>query len=448
MTTKAQQVTEVSQVIEKQQVVTEGTQITEKQQTTEGQQVTTKMQQVTERQQVTTEAPQVTERQQTTELNECKTSQEITNQNSQKLSLELIIAVKESNLDKVKEYINKGADVNTRDYYHWHENTILHWAAKKGFVGIAKFLLDKCANVNFRNTFDDTPLHLAAENGHLDIVKSLVEKGANVNAKRRHGLTPLHFAAKNDHLDVVKYLVDEKGADFNVKDNDGMTPLHVAASGGHLDIVKYLIGEGVDVNAENKVRNTPLHMTAWRGHLDTVKYLVEKGADINAKNKYNETPLGLAGTHDVVKYLQGLGASRSRRSVTGNQQGKLSLLINDRVMNWIKGSTESPALLTSKERSTNHDNTITFAPEINATVINNALLLGMFAASVFNKTQSKQQPTQENLLSPAQQSMLKNGVDEYAIKKAIEEGEKKYGVSPATYIDNVSLHSNETGLQK
>jgi ankyrin repeat protein len=38
-----------------------------------------------------------------------------------------------------------------------------------------KFLIDKGANVNLKDNFDDTALHRACENCHLEIVELLLD---------------------------------------------------------------------------------------------------------------------------------------------------------------------------------------------------------------------------------------------------------------------------------
>ncbi|WP_265033407.1 ankyrin repeat domain-containing protein [Wolbachia endosymbiont (group A) of Sicus ferrugineus] len=106
----------------------------------------------------------------------------------------------------------------------------------------------------------------------------------------------------------------------------------------------------------------------------------------------NDTPLYKAaynGHLDVVKYLESKGARRSRRSIESkdlsqpiNGTSKLPLWISS-IVNWVKGSTEATALLTSREHN-NH--TVIAIPEINTAVVNNTLMLGILATSLFNKT--------------------------------------------------------------
>ncbi|TDA41701.1 MAG: hypothetical protein DSO07_03190 [Thermoproteota archaeon] len=150
----------------------------------------------------------------------------------------LIIAVYQRDLEKVKELLDRGADVNAKDI------------------------------------FGDTPLHIAARNGHLDIVKLLLERGADVNARNESGDTPLTAAAANGHLDVVRFLVN-RGADIDARNDSDCTPLHIAAIRGHLNVVKFLVEKGADVNARDEKGETPLDLAKDERQWDVV-YFLEK----------------------------------------------------------------------------------------------------------------------------------------------------------------------------
>ena len=52
-----------------------------------------------------------------------------------------------------------------------------------------------------------TALHLAAAEGQYDMVKYLVQKGANVNVKDRWNNTPIVDAKTKNHQNVVDFLI-------------------------------------------------------------------------------------------------------------------------------------------------------------------------------------------------------------------------------------------------
>jgi len=91
------------------------------------------------------------------------------------MSNELLFYVKIGNLDKVKELIENGADVNAKDR---SGNTPLHWMACGGYghIEIAKLLIDNGADVNAKNKRRITPLDMAKFEGHTEIVKLLKKR--------------------------------------------------------------------------------------------------------------------------------------------------------------------------------------------------------------------------------------------------------------------------------
>ena len=131
--------------------------------------------------------------------------------------------------------------------------------SKKGDLSGVKQCVEHGADVNSKDNDGCTPLHWSSWNGYLDIVKYLIEQGVDVNCKSNNGSTPLHLSSRYGYLDIVKHLI-ENGADVNSKDNGGRTPLHWSSRvmtnwpsrKGHLDIAKYLIERGANWNIEDK----------------------------------------------------------------------------------------------------------------------------------------------------------------------------------------------------
>ncbi len=140
--------------------------------------------------------------------------------NGQFVDRSLVEASEKSDLNKVQQLLDSGADPNVEDYAN---HTALYYAAEKGHLNIAKLLLDKGAKVNHES--GDSALLRACYYGHVDIVKLLIENGADVNAKRSiDDSTPLSFAVHRNHKEIVELLL-EKGADANVANQHGETAL-------------------------------------------------------------------------------------------------------------------------------------------------------------------------------------------------------------------------------
>ncbi|KAG1458553.1 hypothetical protein G6F56_006373 [Rhizopus delemar] len=240
----------------------------------------------------------------------------------------------QGHLDKVKELVENGAQVNFKDNAGW---TPLHEAALKGQTEIARYFIQCGADVNARGFGQDTPLHDASSNAQIDCIKLLLENGADVFAlneskqrpidvcedkecelvltkkmkqldrliaRDRDGRSLLHRACIENSLERVKSLL-EQGADVNAKDNKEWTPLHLACSNGNLKIVKALIEQGAVVNilgSENM--DTPLHQASQRGHEQTAHYLIHRaGVNVNTKNKFGQNAYDVSTPYPTIRQI-------------------------------------------------------------------------------------------------------------------------------------------------
>lgn len=115
----------------------------------------------------------------------------------------LMNALKNDDINKAKELIMSGVNINTRNMIG---ETPLMEAAEKGYTEIVELLLNKRVNINISNVKNITALSKAAYNGHTDIVKLLVNADATLNIRDRDGKTALTYAFENEYKDIVKIL--------------------------------------------------------------------------------------------------------------------------------------------------------------------------------------------------------------------------------------------------
>jgi cytochrome c len=117
----------------------------------------------------------------------------------------LYYAVSGAHLEAAKLLIERGADVNALSGFGVGS---LAPAVGKCNVELIKLLLDHGANPN-STIGTETVLHYAAERGYLDCVKALVEAGADVNAVTSNDQyrTPLHIAKRRGFKEIADYLL-------------------------------------------------------------------------------------------------------------------------------------------------------------------------------------------------------------------------------------------------
>ena len=155
----------------------------------------------------------------------------------------------------------------------------IHDVAWKGDLAGVQRELNKGADVNAKDYIGRTPLHNAARwshKGHKKVAELLISKGADVDAMDDDGWTPLHYAALGGSKETAKLLIVE-GVDMNTKNDEGETALHQAAHGGHKEVAELLIANDADVNARKKNGDTPLDEANWRNNQEIVDLLLKHG---------------------------------------------------------------------------------------------------------------------------------------------------------------------------
>lgn len=166
-------------------------------------------------------------------------------------------AVKQGNIDLVKEMVEKGQNIEVKDEAALGQ-TALGWAAFIGYEDMVDYLISKNADL------------FATDRGDVSNALKSAGLGKNVDIfKKIHGL--------------VKDKVD-----LNNQSNDtqGETILIVAASNDRQDIVEYLLEQGVNPNLVTTETDKEhpaydqdaLTFACKNGNAGTIKLLLEHGA--------------------------------------------------------------------------------------------------------------------------------------------------------------------------
>ena len=240
--------------------------------------------------------------------------------NHSKLGEELLLAVNKGDTDGIECLLNKKADVNYRNALGQFP---LLLASRKGLKEIVQRLIKGGAEVDLVGNHGTTSLSLASECGHHNTVEVLIERGANIDHPVGDGRTPLMLASQNGHAKTVQVLLTKK-ANVNLVERDYIhTALMIASKFGHLKVVDMLLptDNTVDVQDENDI--TLLMLASGNGHVDTVDLLLQKGAQVDMRSsKYNGyTALLFAcyyGYEKVVEKLVEKGAKVDLRTSSGH----------------------------------------------------------------------------------------------------------------------------------
>jgi len=128
-------------------------------------------------------------------------NQEIRNLLSPLISMDIFDASNIGSLEKVKELIARGADVNQLSNDSW---TALMYASRNGHLEVVRELIEHGADVNTSNNIGDTALMYASRNGHLEVVRELIEHDADVNARNVDGWTAFDFAQNQEIRNLLR----------------------------------------------------------------------------------------------------------------------------------------------------------------------------------------------------------------------------------------------------
>lgn len=218
---------------------------------------------------------------------------------------EFFNAVGKGDLERVRELIAQGADVNMNI-----SGMPVIMAARD--PAMVDFLAQAGADVNARSDLlNMTVLVSSVSAGKVDVVKALIQAGADVNARDgKTGATALSSVIKPGKVDIIRALI-EAGADVNGVGFLGMRPLSMAVMAGKSNVVDILIESGADVEAKDEDGMSPLMRAVSMRKTKIVNALIEAGADVNA-------PAGSTGSKG--KKRKGGGTAMDMADLTGDDE--------------------------------------------------------------------------------------------------------------------------------
>lgn len=196
----------------------------------------------------------------------------------------LIIVCRENNLEKVKNLIVNGSNINVKDSEGF---TPLMIASRIGNFEIVKFLVKNGADLN--SLQGKTSLYFALENSE-EMAMFLIKNGVNLNDDKQMAQLLFIKAACYKYYSILEYFLKNNLADVNGIDKRKLCALTSVISKDDKNISKFLIQKGADVNIIDGYGNAPL-MKAAQCNLASIDLLLSSGAKINLQNKEGETAL-------------------------------------------------------------------------------------------------------------------------------------------------------------
>ena len=223
----------------------------------------------------------------------------------------LIRAAWDNDLDRARQLISAGADVNHEDDTQQSAYLV---ASSEGHQELLELTLDHGADVAALDSYNGTGLIRAAERGHAAIVGRLLRTDIDVDHVNNLGWTALHEAiilgdGSPRYVDTVRLLV-AGGADVELAvRRDHVAPIELAESRNRTTIARTL--RAALGATSTGAPNAELLAGATEGDADRAAMALRSGADIETRDAQARTPLLLAATHDrldVARLLVALGA--------------------------------------------------------------------------------------------------------------------------------------------
>ena len=149
-------------------------------------------------------------------------------------------------------------------------HSLLHIAIARGELDKIKEELEKGANINSLAGDGLSTLQWCLGN-KTDILEFLLKNGADPNIESIEGSTPIMNAVQSNQMEHLKILINNK-ADVNKQDNRGFTALHRAAEMGHIEIVKELLHNGAKKEIETE-GHTALSLAKARKNKEIIEML-------------------------------------------------------------------------------------------------------------------------------------------------------------------------------
>ena len=221
----------------------------------------------------------------------------------------LHFAIELGSIELTKAILERNANINAKDKKGM---TPLHYASAFDFDNpdMAQLLIANGANLKEVSDLGTTPLHLAAGKGFVNIARFLLQKGSDINAKDKKGFSALHYASDStEKQNMVQFLIDN-GANLKEVSHLGITPLHLAVNSVLVNIARLLLEKGSDANAKDSKHLGPLHFAIedvleendeqYAKIKDLVSLLINYGAKVD---KTALTMVVKKGTPEVCEIL-------------------------------------------------------------------------------------------------------------------------------------------------
>nr|CAH8859961.1 unnamed protein product [Trichobilharzia regenti] len=253
------------------------------------------------------------------------------------LSVQLLAACSNSDLDEFSRLLKLGTDINTQNA---DGLTSTHLACINVDFDFLKFLISNGANINLQDHEGWTPLHAAASVGCCELARFLIENGADLSVLSVDLELPIDVAQDDEMIKLLTDAMKKQGIDADaVKQSEeqmllhdaqywlnsenykpvvdprtGATPLHVAACKDYTKAMEILLKiPGIDINAKDFDGWTALHAAAHWNRETSARMLANAGASFDEQTRASQSVFDVADKDMIVLLRQLRERQRAER---------------------------------------------------------------------------------------------------------------------------------------
>ena len=241
-------------------------------------------------------------------------------------------------------------------------DTALIIAARRGYIAIAKLLLDEGIDVTIENAIKFNAFITATEKNNSSVVEVLLSTGSGrPTGAMQHtvSMRDIHLsgellldATKHHNLDVIRYFIAHGGNVNYVQAETDDTALSIACdlnfldiinlllhsnatidtkvwqkavTNGRVNVVKRFIIAGVHIDQQYDYGKTALIQATTDGRLDVVQTLIAAGANVEMKNMFGMTALHMSFRYNNPKLTEILLRAGANANAA-NDNGEIPLM--------------------------------------------------------------------------------------------------------------------------
>ena len=218
-----------------------------------------------------------------------------------------ILYCEKNNIEKVKFYLNLGANVNFKFNYYY---SALYYAVKHNSEELLEVILSHPdVDVNIRCTKGNTPLTDACERGNVNIVRRLCQvREINPNITTKFKETALSYAIYRNDIECVKILstLTHIPVDWNIRNIFGEYPIIMSLKYSEIEIFQILLSApGIDLSVTDDRGRSIAYIAVQQYDKRTVEILSKDNrVNWNIKDHTGDTPLMHCLAFDKIEFAQ------------------------------------------------------------------------------------------------------------------------------------------------